>query len=430
MTLLRVLYNFLFPFVLAFLLPSILLRMARRGNYRHKFGQRFGIYSKRVLGKLAGYRWTWIHAVSVGEVMIALRLIEALREERPDLRVVLSTTTSTGYRLAHRHKSARLEPVYNPLDLPFAVNRALEAARPDRLILVEAEVWPNMMAAAKRRGIPAVLVNARLSPRSERRYRWVRPLTAALFNQLDAICVQEPDDARRWEGLGVSKERIRLTGSIKFDPERDAPTAVRRDFRPVLEGLGIRAGSPTLLGGSTFDGEEILLAERLRELRARIPDLVLILVPRHAERCLGILRRLTSMGFRVVLRQGGEPVENPEILLVNTTGELRDWYLMATVVFIGKSLAAKGGQNPAEAAAAGCPILFGPHMQNFEPLARQMITAGGAIRVADAPALARAAEELLRDPARREIMAAAAASCLDGHRGATARTVHILEAFS
>ena len=166
MTFLRLFYNLCFPVVLVMMLPSILLRMVRRGNYRHKFGQRFGMYSRRVLDKLSGHRWTWVHAVSVGEVMIALKLIEAVRERQPDLRVVLSTTTSTGYRLAHRRKSPFLEPIYTPLDIPGVVARALNAAQPDRLILVEAEVWPNMMAAAKKRGLPVILINARLSPRA------------------------------------------------------------------------------------------------------------------------------------------------------------------------------------------------------------------------------------------------------------------------
>lgn len=429
MTFLRLFYNLCFPVVLVMMLPSILLRMVRRGNYRHKFGQRFGMYSRRVLDKLSGHRWTWVHAVSVGEVMIALKLIEAVRERQPDLRVVLSTTTSTGYRLAHRRKSPFLEPIYTPLDIPGVVARALNAAQPDRLILVEAEVWPNMMAAAKKRGLPVILINARLSPRSERRYRIIRPWAAALFNQLDALCAQEPADARRWERLGVRKEKIRMTGSVKFDPAREGLGPPPRDLRPILENLGVSVSAPVLLGGSTFEGEEVILAECLRDLRARIPGLFLILVPRHAERAASLHARLSDMGFQVALRQGGEPVNAPEILLVNTTGELKDWYAQATVVFMGKSLTARGGQNPAEAIAAGRPVLFGPNMRNFASLARQMTESGGAIVVPDAQALRSAVEELLDDPVRRETMAAAAATCLNVHRGATARTIAVLEEF-
>lgn len=423
-------YNLLFPVVLIVMLPGFLLRMVRRGNYRHKFGQRFGIYSKRVGEKLAGRKWTWVHAVSVGEVMIALKLIAAMRRSRPDLHVVLSTTTSTGYRLAHRHRSAGLEPIYHPLDVPWAVSRAFAAMRPEALILVEAEIWPNVMAAAKKAGIPAVLVNARLSQRSERRYRLVRPLAAALFNQLDLLAIQDPGDRPRWESLGIKPEKIRLTGSIKFDREEEGPAKARRDFRPLLGEMGA-SGGPIVIGGSTFDGEEEMLAGIVRELRGEFPGLFLIMVPRHAERGRDVFRKLEAAGHRVVLRQGGQgggAVENPEILIVNTTGELRDWYACADLAFIGKSMAtaARGGQNPAEAIDAGCGVLFGPHMQNFAVLARQLVAEGGAVRVADADGLGAGLAMLLRDPAMRKDMVTRGSACLAVHDGATRRTVEAI----
>ncbi len=420
-TLLRLLYNLAFPVVLVLMLPSFVMRMLRRGNYRHKFGQRFGIYSRRVLAKLEGHRWTFVHAVSVGEVMIALKLITEMRKQDPELRVVLSTTTSTGYRLAHRHKSPLLEPIYHPLDLPWVVRHALKVTSAERLILVEAEVWPNMMAAASR--IPKILVNARLSSRSEKRYHLVRPFAAALFNQLDTICVQEPADAKRWESLGVKTEKIRMTGSIKFDPDPASSATTRRDFREVLKTFGISLHGPVLLGGSTFDGEEVLLAEIARSLQNEFPGLLLILVPRHAERSPKIFSQLTGRGYSVALRSEPPPATPPEILLVNTTGELRDWYDCATVVFIGKSLTAHGGQNPAEAIAAGKPVLFGPNMQNFASLTRQMLDAGGAIRANSSEELAREIAGILRTPGRAETIAQAAASALDVHKGATTRTV-------
>ncbi|GAB4164551.1 MAG: 3-deoxy-D-manno-octulosonic acid transferase [Terrimicrobiaceae bacterium] len=428
MKLLRVIYNLLFPLVLVIMLPGFLLRMVRRGNYRHKFGQRFGIYSRRVKEKLAGRQWTWVHAVSVGEVMIALKLISAMRKEWPDLHVVLSTTTSTGYRMAHRHRSAQFEPVYHPLDVPWVVSRAFAVVRPERLVLVEAEIWPNVMAAAKKAGIPAVLVNARLSSRSERRYLFVKPLASALFNQLDALCIQDPSDRKRWEGLGVGPEKIRLTGSIKFDREEKPAGKPARDFRPVLAEIGVRAGMPVILGGSTFDGEEDMLAGIVRDLRKETPGLFLILVPRHAERGREVLRKLEAAGHRAILRQGGGSEGPIDILIVNTTGELRDWYACADVVFIGKSLAAnaRGGQNPAEALEAGCPVLFGPNMQNFGVLARQLVLEGGAIQVSDPAGLRDELRRLLADPEKRRDMVSRGTACLAVHDGATRRTVELL----
>jgi len=424
----RFFYNLLFPFVLVALLPSFVLRMLRRGNYRHKFGQRFGIYSRRVREKLAGGRWTWVHAVSVGEVMVALKLIDALRRADPGIRVVLTTTTSTGYRLAHRHRSATLEPVYNPLDFPPIVTAAFRAFRPERLVLVEAEVWPNIVARARRAGIPRILVNARLSPRSEKRYRMVRLLAGPLFNSLDAICLQEPGDIPRWLGIGVKPSRLHLTGSVKFDSAGRSPATPSRDFRPVLDALGVAPGAPVLIAGSTFDGEEILLAGVVRGLREKFPGLFLVLVPRHAERGRSVRDQLAAEGFHAALRSGDDSPASDGILIVNTTGELRDWYACATVVYIGKSLArsAKGGQNPAEAIEAGKPVVFGPNMQNFEALARQLVQSGGAVRVDSAAGLESAIGGLLADPARRNAIAARGADCLAAHAGAAARTAEMI----
>lgn len=428
----RLIYNLLFPFVLAVLLPSFVLRMLRRGNYRHKFGQRFGIYSRRVLEKLKGHRWTWVHAVSVGEVMVALKLIAAMRERQPGLRVILSTTTSTGYRLANRHKSPFLEPLYHPLDIPWVASRVFRTIQIECMILVEAEVWPNMIAQAAAAGIPRVLVNARLSPRSEKRYRAARWLAGPLFNELDAICLQEPDDLARWKSLAVEPAKLHLTGSIKFDTSGEPPRQ-SRDFRPVLHGLGVPIDAPVLVAGSTFDAEELMLAHIAQNLRRSCPNLFLILVPRHAERGESVLAKLSKHGFSAVLRNPPSPTaQKPDILVVNTTGELRDWYSCATVVYIGKSMAsaAKGGQNPAEAITAGKPVTFGPHMQNFASLTRQLLAHEGALQVADAPSLERALLALFTSEAERERMAEAARSCLRVHDGAVQRTLSVIDRLS
>ena len=421
----RFFYNLLFPIVLLVLLPGFLLRMTRRGNYRHKFGQRFGIYSAGVREKLAGMNRVWVHAVSVGEVNIALKLIQSLREEDPGLAFVLSTTTSTGFKLAVSRKSAWLEPIYSPLDFYPIVRRVVRLIRPRCLILVEAEVWPNLVWEVRQIGAKTALVNARLSPRSEKRYRFARWITAPIFNQLDLLCLQEPRDADRWKSLGLDPAKLVLTGSIKFD---DGATAHRtaRDFRPVLEGIGIPKGAPVLLGGSTFEGEEVILAEVYKELRKSHPDLFLILVPRHHERADAVARQLEMTGLTVLRRTNSLPEGRPDVLLVDTTGELAGWYLCATVVFVGKSLCAKGGQNPAEPITAGVPVIFGPHMQNFSTLTRSFLQVDGAMQVKDAAEIHNAVSALLASPDRRAAMVANAAKCLEIHRGATNKTVDLL----
>ncbi|MFZ4776624.1 MAG: 3-deoxy-D-manno-octulosonic acid transferase [Terrimicrobiaceae bacterium] len=427
--LIRWVYNLAFPIVLLVLLPGFLVRMVKRGKYRHKFWQRFGIYSPRVRERLAGGSRIWIHAVSVGEVMIAMKLIQAMREGDATLSFVLSTTTSTGFKMAARAKCPWLEPVYNPLDFYFTARRAVATIRPKMLILVEAEVWPNIVCEARAAGAKVALVNARLSPRSEKRFRAARWITAPVFNQLDLLCLQEPEDVTRWSALGVEKKRLTVTGSIKFDESSSAGRPAK-DFRPLLRALGVQDEAPILLGGSTFEGEEILLASVFQELRKTFPDLFLILVPRHFERSPGVAAQLEKAGLQVALRTQQAPDNLPDLLLVDTTGELRDWYACATVVFIGKSLCARGGQNPAEPVTAGVPVIFGPNMQNFSTLSRQFLRHEGASEVTDAGTLQAAVAGLLKDPALRVSMAANARKCLDIHQGATARTIAVLDGIS
>jgi 3-deoxy-D-manno-octulosonic-acid transferase len=422
----RLLYNLLFPVVLILMLPGFALRMIRRGKYRHKFWQRFAMYSDGVDRKIAGTGRLWIHAVSVGEVNIALKLIQTLRERDASLEFVLSTTTSTGFKLAATRKTTWLEPIYSPLDFQPIARRAMRLIRPRALVLVEAEVWPNCVCEAKSLGIPIILVNARLSPRSEKRFRKIRWIAAPVFNQIDILCLQEPADEPRWRSLGVDPSKLHTTGSIKFDDSAAAPRPIR-DFRPALDSLGISPHAPVLLGGSTFEGEELLLAEVFLRLRKSHPNLFLILVPRHQERSDSVANQLEQIGLRLARRTEPGVVENPDALLVDTTGELASWYRCATVVFIGKSLMARGGQNPAEAIAAGAPVVFGPNMQNFASLAAAFLRAGGAAQISDAGELQEALDTLLQNPRRREESTQAAQRCLEIHRGATARTIDLLQ---
>ena len=421
----RFLYNVVFPMAVLLMLPSFLMRMIRRGKYRHKFGQRFGIYSPGVREKIAGTGRVWLHAVSVGEVNIALKLIQALRDADPSLVFILSTTTSTGFKLAASRKSPWLEPIYNPLDFLPVVRRVMQTIRPRALILVEAEVWPNVVCEARRLGAKAVLVNARLSPRSEKRFRAARMIAAPLFNQLDALYLQEPEDIARWTSLGVRQDKLHVTGSIKFDDSAAAARPIR-NFRPVLDALGVPVDAPVLLGGSTFEGEEEILARVFLQLRKSRPDLFLILVPRHHERGDAVARQMERLGLKVARRTQSDQHTRPDILLVDTTGELVSWYLCATVVFMGKSLCDRGGQNPAEPLAAGVPVVFGPHMRNFASLVQGLLRNQAAMEISDEATLQVAVESLLSSPEKRNAMVRRGVKCLEIHRGATDRTVSLL----
>ena len=422
----RIIYNLLWPLGLLFFLPGYLLKMFRRGGYREKFGQRLGIYSEDVRLRLAKRKSTWLHAVSVGEVAVALKLASALRALQPDLQCVLTTTTTTGFALANKNASHWVEVMYTPLDFWPIIRRAFTVIRPARILLIEAEVWPNLVAEAHARRIPIALVNARLSPRSEKRFRLFRLLVAPTFRLLDLVCVQEPEDVDRWRRVGVERYRIRHTGSIKYDP---AGFYERIHAQTIgVSGLDAFAERPVLFGGSTHRGEEEILAKAFLKLRQSFSLLCLFIAPRHVERLREIRAQLEALSLHVRLATEVATLGNakPECVLLDTTGELRNWYQIATVVFIGKSLMAHGGQNPVEPIIGGKPVIFGPHMENFATLAMSLVANNGAIQVNDPGELEGAAEKLLRDGETRRLLVQNAGEVLAHHRGATIRTAQLI----
>ncbi len=422
----RFLYNLLWPIGLLFFLPGYLVKMYRRGNYRHRFGQRLGIYDMDLRRRLAAQKSTWLHAVSVGEVMIALKLAEAIRVLAPEARFVLTTTTTTGFALASKNAPNWIDVLYSPLDFWPIMQRAFTAIEPAKIILVEAEVWPNLAAAAHTRRIPLALVNARLSGRSENRFQRFSFFVAPTFRLLDLVCVQEAADVDRWAAIGVLRDRIRVVGSIKYDPQdihldRTVPERVFAECK-------IDNHRPIIFGGSTHAGEEEILGKIFRELRAEFTNLFLIIAPRHAERARELHRDLQQLGLRVGLRSQSSTVNPPiDCLVVDSTGELRNWYSVATVVFIGKSLTARGGQNPAEAIVAGKPVVFGQHMENFAAFARSLVKRGGALEISSADELKAAIVELLRDAGLCQRLAENARDVLNSHRGACARTAGLID---
>lgn len=423
----RFIYNLFWPLGLLIFLPGYCAKMIRRGGYREKFGQRVGIYDDEMRNRLSNQRSTWLHAVSVGEVNIALKLANALRALEPDLHCVLTTTTTTGFALARKSAPPWIEVMYTPLDYWPIMRRAFSVIRPARIVLVEAEVWPNLAAAAHARRIPLALVNARLSPRSERRYRRFRFFVAPTFRLLDFVCVPERRDVERWAALGVPRNRIHVTGSIKFDTDVQAQShAVAAS---VLDAFS--PNSLVLLGGSTHRGEEEILANVFLRLRERFPSLRLFIAPRHVERLQEIRAQLGALPLRVMLASEAiaEGAADVDCMLLDTTGELQRWYGIATVVFIGKSLSANGGQNPVEPIFAGKPVVFGPHMENFATLAQTLVSNNAAIQVNDIDSLERIVGELLRDSDSRQRLVENAHAALNEHKGGTARTAKLVHEF-
>jgi len=420
------LYNLLLPFALLVMLPSSLLKLRRRGGGGATFWQRLGIFGEDVNARLIagqGRTW-WIHAVSVGEVGVAQKLIAEIRRREPDRPLVLSVTTPTGHAVAMQNVPENLTVIYSPLDFGWIVRAVLGRIRPQHYILMEAELWPNLVRRVQKRRIPVTLANARLSPRSERRFRRWRWLAGPLFSMLDRVLVQEESDVGRWSGIGVPMERIRVTGSIKYDLAGGAKAERVEEFSALLRGLWGDPLPPLLLAASTHPGEEKALARVFMELRREFPSLLFLVAPRHFERRAEVAADLASCGLRAAKRSAlTEAPPQPDALIIDSTGELRDWQALASVVVIGKSFLAEGGQNPAEAITAGVPVITGPHMENFQPLMQLLRKADGITQVDSLPALLPALREAFTDPDNARAAAARGRAALERHRGATARTL-------
>ncbi len=429
---LRTLYNLCFAVALGLSAPYYFLRLVRRGDWRRDFGERFGRYGSRIKVAVTNRHVLWLHAVSVGEVNLCLQLIRALEPRVPNLKLVVSTTTTTGRGELEKRLPPHISAIYYPVDLRRCVSRALKTLHPEAVVLIEAEIWPNLLWGLRARRIPVFLVNARLSDKSYRRYRRCGFLFRPLFATFAGVSAQSAADARRLVELGCRPQAVHVVGSLKFEAAR-VEERPRVDTAALLRQIGVPEGAPVLLGGSTHAGEEAVLADVFLRLRARFPDLFLVLVPRHFERGKQVGEVLAQRGLRFVYRREITaatrlPERALDALVVNTTGELKDFYREATVVFVGKSLSAAGGQNPIEPAALGRAVVFGPHMQNFAAIAEAFVREGGALQVRDAAELEAAVAGLLADPARRAQLGEAARRVVRTQAGALERTVEMIVA--
>jgi len=331
-----------------------------------------------------------------------LRFMDEIRARRPGAAFVLTTNTSTGHAIAGKQIGPDDVLLYFPVDFPPIIRRVLRRLNPLALVLVEAEWWPNLVRQARRRGIPVMLLNGRLSDRSYRRYRKVRFLTRRLLPMLDLLCVQGEEERRRFADLGTDPARIRVMGSAKYDVAASASSVVM-SAADLLKRAGFAADAQLLVGGSTWPGEETALLEIYRRMRASHPAARLALVPRHMERAGAVVREITQTGlsYRRWSRSADSAAGEPDVLLVDTTGDLKHFYAAASVIFVGKSLASHGGQNVIEPAVFGKPIIVGPHMENFRSVMADFLAAGALIQVPDQAGLERAVRDLWRDDARR-----------------------------
>jgi 3-deoxy-D-manno-octulosonic-acid transferase len=420
-------YRIFFPLLLIPALPYYFWRMLRRGGYGAGFSQRFGFFPE-IGAKCPGKRRFWIQAVSVGEIEAIGPLLRQLHATG-EAEIILTTTTSTGYRLAQERygEVARQIGIF-PADLWPCCTLAWRRIRPDVVVLVEGELWPEHLAQARARGIPAYLINGRLSDRSFARHQRFPRFSAHVLGHFQAIAAGSEEDVRRYRVLGCTAH---LTGNIKFDVASEAPMsgAERTHLRTEL-GFGADPRTVVLLGSSTWKGEEALLLKVTRELRAAGHDVRLLLVPRHSERRAELATETSASGLAWHQRSTGGAVAPAETIVhvADTTGELRRLTRAADLAFCGKSLEPhEGGQTPIEAAAAGVALTYGPRMTNFRDICRGLEQAQASVRARDAAELIAILSRLVPDAAAREKMGQRGAAWHQGNRGATERTLSLLQ---
>lgn len=396
--------------------PLIWLRLLWRGRkqpaYLQHLGERYGFYST-----LAEGPWIWVHAVSVGETRAAQPLIEGLQARWPGYRILLTGMTPTGREAGRSVYGDKVHQVYLPYDYPFAVDRFFAHFSPAFGVLMETEIWPNLLAGAQRHGVPVVLANARLSVRSARGYGRLSALVRPAFGALAGVAAQTAGDAERLLAMGA--RQVEVTGNLKFDVAPSVEKlALGRDWRGAL---GER---PVWLAASTRDGEESLVLDAWEQLANK--DSLLVLVPRHPQRFAEVADLVAGRGLRMVRRSEGLPQADTQVWLGDSMGEMAAYYALSDLAFIGGSLLPLGGQNLIEAAACGCPVLVGPHTFNFLQATDDAIAAGAAFRVADPGELAFAVNRLLGHKSELAAMKVAASSFAQAHRGAAARMVMLI----
>ncbi len=425
-----VLFDLIYAVALLVGWPLLLWRRVRRGPGSISLRERLGdVPSRPVAGACV-----WIHGVSLGEINATRTIVEQLRQRSPETAIAVSSTTETGLTRA-RQLYQRLTVFRFPLDFSFVLRRVIDRIRPSVIVLMELELWPNLLEVARREGIPVIIANGRLT--EERTMRWLRRwplswLARRMLRQVAWIGAQDETYARRFIELGADPRRVEVCGSLKYDAALIADRVEGQDA--LAEQMTIDRARPLWVCGSTGPGEEALLLDAYERLLPAHPALQLAIVPRKPERFDEVAQLIARRGFACLRRSGKPPVVPPDVseprpvFLGDTMGELRKFYALATVVFVGRSLVPMGGSDVMEAAALGKPLLFGPHTTNFAEPVALLLEHKAAVQVADVEALVGQIDDLLRHPKKRQVIGRRGQSVIAGRRGATQRTVErILE---
>tara|TARA_R110002167_G_scaffold6277_1_gene28719 strand:- start:93634 stop:95007 length:1374 start_codon:yes stop_codon:yes gene_type:complete len=419
----RLTYNILFTLILPLIIVRLLWRSLKAPAYARRWAERFGLATLDKTQRDQKGRWLWIHAVSVGESIAAAPLIRKLRAEHPELPIVVTTMTPTGSERVREMFGSDVCHVYAPYDHPFAVTNFLRRFQPHTLVIMETELWPNIIHYTKAAGGRVIVANARLSEKSARGYEKFPKLGRPMLQQIDCIAAQAENDALRFQRLGVGQEQLRVTGSIKF--EIDVPGELQNQ-RAVLADL-IEGERPVLIAASTREGEEEKVLLAYKACLRKMPDLLLVLVPRHPERFRAVAKLVQEHGLTLVKRSDNTPVsELCNVFLGDSMGEMLSYFSISDVAFVGGSLVPTGCHNVLEPAALGLPVLVGPSQFNFQTICEQLEEAGALSSVPDADGLASAVLQLFDDPDLRNRMGAAGRGVILENRGALQRSYEIV----
>jgi 3-deoxy-D-manno-octulosonic-acid transferase len=418
------LYDLILCLAAFVLVPYYLIRGLRRGRVRRGLRERMGVYPAAFVAAVRDRQLIWVHAVSVGETRAAIPLLKALRESYPQAVLLLSNTTETGREVALTIEEVD-HCIFFPFDLSWVVRRILSSLRPNIVVLVETELWPNFIAEANKLEIPVVMVNGRISDRSFPRYRKAGRLLDRVIPGVSSFCMQSAQDGRRIRHLGAVNGRVQVTGNVKFDM---APPALpQQDEAALRDEFSLPSGGRLLVAGSTHAGEEEILASVYRRLLDDYPALFLVLVPRHPERSRPLLDELRKQGVSCALRTEADALKDSMVpggvLVVDTIGEVLKLYAIADIVFVGGSLVPTGGHNILEASLMKKPVMFGPYMQNFKEIAKLVRSAHGGLQVKDGDDLYRQLRLLFDNPDEARRIGDNGYRLLEENRGATARTV-------
>lgn len=423
-----VLYSLAILLLAVVLSPWFLYQALRYRKYVGSVGQRIGILP--VSFNMDAEPSIWIHAVSVGEALTVRALLPDLRAQYPDLKIFLSTTTMTGQQIA-RERLTEVDAVfYFPFDLPFFVHRTLRLVRPRLFIMMETEIWPNVLRACRQTGVKTLMVNGRISSRSYPRYRLAKGFFRSVLANVDRFCMQSQESARRIIDIGADPARVTVTGSLKFESLESPSAAAGRGAGRVLRFFRVPPSRPVLLAASTVKGEEAAVLAAFAAVRRTHPSALLIMAPRKPERFGEAEALARAEGLRVGRRTSLAVDDEPraDVVILDTIGELAHLFQVATAVFVGGSLIDHGGHNILEPAVHGKPIVFGPYMSNFAEIAAAFLEAGAAVQVDEPAALSAAWVRLVADGAARARLGAAARALVESNRGAKPRTLEAVTA--